>query len=59
MLWRRHGRAVTVGEVVARLICKHCRARPEVVELVDDPQVEAPGYVTYSGRRAVRVRVLG
>ena len=42
-------------DIAQRLRCRKCGERPGV-ELVDDPQRDAPGYVHY-GPAAVRVRL--
>lgn len=47
----------TVGDIVARLLCHRCRARPDQVELVDHPQADAQGFV--GGGRVQRVRLIG
>jgi hypothetical protein len=55
MLARELGPECTIGEVAARLICLRCRVRPSRVELVDNPQLDAPGYV--ANVRATRILI--
>jgi hypothetical protein len=46
-----------LAEIVPRLMCHRCRVRPDVVEVVDNPQIDAQGYV--GGGQARRVRLPG
>jgi hypothetical protein len=57
LLGRRYGPGITVGEAAARLRCRKCQTRPRLVELVDRPQLDAPGFV--SNAKAVRIRIIG
>lgn len=43
----------TIAEAAARLICRRCRARPNLVELIDKPQHDAPGYVGGGGAKRI------
>lgn len=47
----------TAGDVARRLRCRRCRRRPDSVTLLDDGQIGTPGYVSYSGRKPVRVEL--
>lgn len=56
LLARWYGPDMTVGEVARRLMCKRCRLRPAKVELVDNPQLDAKGYVSNTRARRVPLR---
>ena len=43
MLAQRHGPSSRLPPFVARLRCQVCGAKPLTVDLVDNPQVGAPG----------------
>lgn len=45
LLAREYGEATPLDRIGARLRCQGCGARPAVVELVDHPQWDAPGFV--------------
>lgn len=57
LLARRVGAGVALGAVAARLTCQRCGARAAMVEAVDDPQLDASGYVAPGAPAAVRVVV--
>lgn len=44
LLVRRIGGAVPLTRFAARLRCKACKARPQTVELTDDPRDGAKGF---------------
>jgi cytochrome c-type biogenesis protein CcmH/NrfF len=53
MLARQHGAETRLQDIVARLRCQQCGARPIEAELRDDVQTSASGYARgYPGGRA-------
>lgn len=49
MLARELAPSRTIAEVAERLVCRRCRSRPSRIELAEDPQSNAPGYVGRPG----------
>ena len=45
LLAERHGEAMPLDAIGARLRCQGCGARPALAELVDDPRTDASGFV--------------